>query len=108
MSRSFPDHPTATPDNPLLYDAVLLNQAIECAAAADAYSAVTRGEDWFVHYLLIGTGIECTLKAFAMLGERPRRRCATGATISRRRSISQKRTICCSRSPIRNAALSTS
>jgi hypothetical protein len=67
MSRSFPDRPTATPDNPLLLDAALLNQAIQCAAAADAYSAVTHGEDWFVHYLLIGTGIECALKAFGIL-----------------------------------------
>jgi hypothetical protein len=67
MSRPFTDHPTATPDNPQLYDTALLNQAIQCAAAADAYAAVTRGEDWFVQYLLIGTGIECALKAFAVL-----------------------------------------
>jgi hypothetical protein len=71
MSLSFPDRPTAAPDNPLLYDAALLNQAIQCAAAADAYSAVTRGEEWFVHYLLIGTGIECALKAFAILHQTP-------------------------------------
>jgi hypothetical protein len=67
MSCTFRDHPTATPDNPQLYDTALLNQAIQCAVAADAYAAVTRGEDWFVHYLPIGTGTECALKAFAVL-----------------------------------------
>jgi hypothetical protein len=42
-------------------------QALQCAAAADAYAMATRGEDWFVHYLLIGTGTECALKAFGIL-----------------------------------------
>ena len=67
MSVPFPGRPTAAPDNQQLYDTALLNQAIQCAAAADAYAAVTHCEDWFVHYLLIGTGIECALKAFAVL-----------------------------------------
>lgn len=70
-SARFPDKPTAAPDNPQLYDVSLLKQAIQCAAAADAYTAATRGEDWFVHYLLIGTGIELALKGFAILHKTP-------------------------------------
>ena len=64
---SFPDQPTAAPDNPQLFDVALLSQAIQCAAAADAYTIASKGEDWFVQYLLFGTGVECALKAFGVL-----------------------------------------
>jgi hypothetical protein len=66
-TAAFPGRMTAAPDNPQLFDHSLLMQAIQCAAAADAYSSATRGEDWFVHYLLIGTGVECALKGFGIL-----------------------------------------
>src|SRR6267154_5728247 len=62
-----PRHPTPATDNAELYDHSLLMQAIQCAAAADAYTIATGGEDWFVHFLLIGTGTECALKAFGIL-----------------------------------------
>ena len=68
MSTSnFPGRPTAAPDNAELYDHSLLMQSIQCAAAADAHAIATHCQDWFVHYLLLGTGIECALKSFGVL-----------------------------------------
>jgi len=63
----FPGRPTAAPDNPELVDCALLMRAIHRAAAADAYAIATRDQDWFVHYLLMGTGIGCALKGFGIL-----------------------------------------
>jgi hypothetical protein len=47
-------------------DATLLNQAIECAAAADAYVVVGGLQSGFVPYLLLGIAMECALKGYAV------------------------------------------
>jgi hypothetical protein len=56
----------AAPDNPKLFDGVLLQNAVAFAAAADAYAKVDGLREWFVLYFLMGQGIELALKAFAV------------------------------------------
>jgi hypothetical protein len=58
--------PTAAPDNPQLLDSSLIEQAIHCTAAADAYAVVSELRNWFPLYLLLGIAMECALKAYAI------------------------------------------
>ena len=58
--------PRRASDNDRLSDSALLFQAIEFAAAADAYAKATKGREWTVLHFLIGRSMELALKAYAL------------------------------------------
>jgi hypothetical protein len=52
------------PDNPKLFDGVLLQNAVAFAGAADTYAKADQSREWFVLYFLLAQSMELALKAF--------------------------------------------